>query len=208
MLTDCSVGAEKSHRPGCATMRGMEPNAPRRLNLGDTLNGTIVKSIGGRRFAVKCKGVPDGWKVELHTRRPELIRPGAPATFWVAKVSPLQGAVLVHDGDFGRLPISDAMRERYISAMRALLAPGDISGDEVSDARAMVLRIEKKDQADWLSVWHVLGDPASGDVKQLLAAITAVRDARKTNPEALPNRRQELVDKYGAMLNSAINRLL
>jgi hypothetical protein len=151
----------------------MDSNAPKRLNLGDTLNGTIVKSIGGRRFAVKCKGVPDGWKVELHTRRPELIRPGALATFWVAKVSPLQGSVLVHDGDFGRLPISDAMRARYLAALRALLSPGEVSGDDVSDARAMVIRIEKKDQADWLTVWKVLGEPSTGDVKILLASIVA-----------------------------------
>ncbi len=186
---------------------GMEPKAQRLLKLGDTLNGTIVKSIGGRRFAVKCKGVPDGWKVELHTRRPELIRPGALATFWVAKISPLQGAVLVHDGDFGRLPISDAMRARYIAAIKALLAPGEVTGEEVSDARSMVLRIEKKDQADWLSVWKVLGEPASGDVKILLAAIVAIRDARKDDPESLPARRQELVDKYGAVLSQAVSRL-
>ena len=185
----------------------MEPSAPRRLNLGDPLNGTIVKSIGGRRFAVKCKGVPDGWKVELHSRRPEAVRAGALGTFWIAKVSPLQGAVLVHDGDFGRLPISDAMRARYIAALRALLSVEEISGDLLSDARSMILRIEKKDQADWLSVWRVLGEPPTGDVKHLLAAINAIRTARSEAPDSVPARRAELVEKYGPVLDRTIARL-
>jgi len=185
----------------------MEPNAPKRLNLGDLLNGTIVKSIGGRRFAVKCKGVPDGWKVELHSRRPETVRAGSAGTFWVAKVSPLQGAVLVHDGDFGRLPISDAMGSRYLKALRALIGGGEISGDELADARAMVLRIEKKDQADWLSVWRVLGEPPTGDVKLLLAGINAIRTARSEDPASVPSKRAELTEKYGSLIQLAIVKL-
>jgi len=188
-------------------MKGMELNAPRRLNLGDPLNGTVVKSIGGRRFAIKCKGVPDGWSVELHSRRPETVRPGALGTFWIAKISPLQGAVLVHDGDFGRLPISEAMRTRYLAAFRALLGSDELTGDLLSDARSMVLRIEKKDQADWLSVWRVLGEPSTGDVKLLLAAINAIRTARSEDIDALPARRSELIAKYSTHLERAIARL-
>ena len=188
-------------------MNVMEPNAPRRIKLGDPLNGTIVKSIGGRRFAVACKGVPNGWKVELHTRRPESINPGAQGTFWVAKVSPLQGAVLVHDGDFGRLPISDAMRPRYLAAISALLADGDLTADELSDAHSMVLRIEKTNQADWLTVWRLFGEPGTGDVKELLAAIAAIRVARKDNPASLPKLRSLLKEKHGPMLQSAVLRL-
>ena len=188
-------------------MEVMEPNAPRRLKMGDLLNGTIIKSIGGRRFAVKCKGVPDGWKVELHSRRPETIRLGAGGTFWIAKISPLQGAVLLHDGDFGKLPISDAMRARYLTALRALLSDAEVSGDELADARSMVMRIEKKDQADWLSVWRVFGEPATGDVKQLLAAINAIRAARTEDIDSLPARRQELIEKYAPTLQLAVVKL-
>ena len=125
----------------------------------------------------------------------------------MAKVSPLQGAVLVHDGDFGRLPISDAMRARYIASLRALLGDGEASGDELADARSMVLRIEKKDQADWLSVWRILGEPPTGDVKQLLAAINAIRTARSEDSVSVPARRAELVEKYGTMLQGALVRL-
>ncbi len=185
----------------------MQPNAPRKLNLGDLLDGTVVKPIGGRRFAVKCKGVPDGWKVELHARRPETIRPGGLGTFWVAKVSPLQGSVLVHEGDFGRMPISDVMRARYIAGLKALLSEEEISGELLADARSMVLRIEKKDQVDWLTVWKVLGMPPTGDVKTLLAAINAIRTARTEDIASLPARRAELIEKYGGILERTITRL-
>jgi len=186
----------------------METTAPRKIKLGDLLNCTVVRSIGGRRFAVNCKGVPSGWKVELHSRRPETVRLGAPGTYWVAKVSPLQGSVLVHDGDFGRLPISDAMRDRYLAALQALLGDEEITGDQVSDARSMVLRIEKQDQADWLSVWRAFGEPPTGDVKLLLAAIVAIRDARKEDASSLPALRAQLVEKHGFMLQTAIARLI
>jgi len=189
-------------------MEGMDPNAPRKIKLGDLLNGTVVKSIGGRRFAIKCKMVPNGWTVALHARRPETVRAGALGTFWVAKVSPLQGAVLVHDGDFGRLPISDAMRARYVAALNALLGEGEIAGDDLSDARSMVLRIEKTDQADWLTVWRVLGEPDTGTVKQLLASIVALRTARKDDPESMPVLRAKFIETYGPLLRSALARLM
>jgi len=188
-------------------MEAMQPNAPRRLKLGDQLNGTIVKPIGGRRFAVACKGVPNGWTVELHTRRPESFHQGSQGTFWVAKFSPLRGSVLVHEGDFGRLPISDAMRSRYRAAVSALLGDGDLTADEISDAHSMILRVEKTKEADWLTVWRLLGEPATGDVKELLAAIAAIRTARKDDPESLPKLRALLKEKHGPMLQSAIVRL-
>jgi len=180
---------------------------PSRLKLGDNLNGTIVNSIGGRRFSVQCKGIPDGWKAELHSRRPETIRLGSLGTFWIAKISPLQGAILLHDGDFGRLQISDAMRERYLKALRALLADGDMSGDEIADARSMVLRIEKKDQADWLSVWRVFGEPDTGTVKLLTAALESLRSSRKENPDDFSKLRADLIEKHGGTIQLAIAKL-
>lgn len=185
----------------------MESAASNRLKLGDLLNGTVVKSIGGRRFAITCKKAPNGWKVELHSRSPETVRPGAAGTFWVAKIAPLQRSILVHDGDFGRLPISETMRSRYRSALNALLGDSELSGDDLSDARSMVLRIEKMDQADWLSVWRILGEPATGDVKQLLAAIEAIRTARKEEPSSVAPLHIRLKEKYGELLQTANARL-
>jgi hypothetical protein len=185
----------------------MEQTGPKKLKLGDPIDGTVVKPIGGRRFAVKCKGVPNGWKVELHTRRPELIRSGDLGTFWVAKISPYQGAILLHDGDFGKLPISDAMRQRYIAGLDAVLTGVDMTGEKLTDAHSMLMRIERKDQVDWLSVWRTLGEPESGDVKQMLAGIAALREARKQDPRALDERREMLLSQYGPIFTETRDRL-
>ncbi|MGV3615537.1 MAG: hypothetical protein ACO1SV_09410 [Fimbriimonas sp.] len=182
----------------------MQPNL---LKLGDELDGTIIKAKGGRRFLVKCPRAPRQWKVELHTRRPELIQEGAHAHFWVAKIVPEKQELLVHDGDYGRLPISDAMRPRYLAGLRALLGEGDVTADALADVRAMVLQISKKQQADWLSVWKVLGEPTSGDAKGLIVAIDALRTARKEDPEALPGLHVRMKDRYGEVLQRAIRRL-
>lgn len=188
-------------------MKSMNRPAPKRLKLGDVLNGTVVNSLGGRRFGIQCKGIPDGWKAELHARRPETVRLGSLGTFWIAKISPFHGAIMLHDGDFGKLSISEAMGLRYLKALQALLAGDEISGDEIADARSMVIRIEKRDQADWLTVWRLLGEPDSGDVKLLTAAIETVRNSRKEHPEDLPAVRADLIEKHGGMLQLAVAKL-
>jgi len=185
----------------------MEQTGPKKLKLGDPLDGVVVKPIGGRRFAIKCKGVPNGWKVELHARRPETVNPGDLGTFWIAKISPYQGAILVHDGDWGKLPSSDSMRARYIAAIESLLTGRELTGEKVSDAHSMILRIERKDQVDWLTVWRALGEPESGDIKQMLAGIAAVREARKQDASALSERLQALTDQYGPVLAATKDRL-
>ncbi len=178
-----------------------------KLKIGDVLNGTIVKSNGGRRFEVRCSAVPSGWRVELHARRPELITEGAPATFWVAKIAPLQGEVLVHDGDFGRLPISAAMNDRYQVAIRALLGEGELDANRLADAKGMVQQISKQQQAAWLTAWRLLGEPTLGDQKALIASIDALRAARKEAPDTMPELLSGLQERFGDMLREALRRL-
>ena len=185
----------------------MERNLPQLLKLGDVLNGIVIKSAGGRRFEIKCSGVPKGWKVELHARRPEQVRIGSNGSFWIAKIAPLQGEVLVHEGDYGRLPISEAMRPRYLAALKALLGETELTADLLADARAMIAQITKQQQADWLTVWKVLGEPAPGDQKMLIAAIDGLRTARKESPETLPALQAKLIARFGPLLRPAVRRL-
>lgn len=185
----------------------MGSNPPQHLKLGDELDGTVLKAKGGRRFVIKCPAVPRQWNIELHTRRPELIREGDHVHVWVAKIVVHQAELLVHDGDYGRLPVSDAMRPRYIAGIRALLGEEEATADNLADARGMVVQIGKKQQADWLSVWRILGEPTNGDTKALLAAIDAIRDARKENPEALPGLQAAFAERFGEPYRAALARL-
>jgi len=188
----------------CVTM---PPNPQRQLKLGDELDGTVLKSNGGRRFLLKSPGVPRGWKVELHTRRPEQIVEGGHVHVWVAKISPLQGEVLVQDGEFGRLPVSDAMRPRYVAGLKALLGEAEATAEALADVRTMFVQVTKRQSADWLTVWRILDEPTTGDAKTVLAAIDAVRTARKEAPDELPAQVQKVVEKYGSVLRKALRRL-
>jgi hypothetical protein len=188
-------------------MGSMESSSRRHLALGDQLQGVVYKSVGGKRFLVNCKAVPIGWTVELQTRNPEDVALGANHAFWIAKITPLKRTILVHDGEFGRLPISEAMKGRYLSALQALAGESELTGDALAEAKSMVVRIEKKNQADWLSVWKILGEPSSGDFKELLQAIEAMRLARKENPEALPELKESFVGKYAVVVDDAIRKL-
>lgn len=177
------------------------------LKIGDVLNGTVVKSNGGRRFLIRCTDAPPGWKVELHARRPETIRPGEPVTVWVVKISPLHGEVLVHEGEHGRLPISEAMGPRYLAALQALLGEVEATGENLADAATMVKLIGKMQSADWFTVWKLLGEPSAGEVKAMLGSIDKVRAARKEAPESMSELQAELDADFGASLRRAVFKL-
>ncbi|MFZ4506745.1 MAG: hypothetical protein ACOYON_03500 [Fimbriimonas sp.] len=185
----------------------MESAAPKHLKLGDELNGTVLRPIGGRRFLLQCADAPTGWEVELQTRRPEAIEIGRHTTFWVAKVNPLQGKVLVTDGDYGRLPISAAMAQRYREGLLSLLGRAELTAESLADARGMVARIVTRDQADWLTVWRLLGEPISAVVQEMNQALAAIRLARKEKPEELEALLLKFREKYGEVIETALYRL-
>ncbi len=186
----------------------MDPVSSRHLKLGDELNGTVVKHAGGSRFVVTSQQVPRGWDVELHATDPEAIQLGSHTTFWVGRITPVKGQVLVYNGDFGRLPISAKMGARYLAAVQGLLGEAELTGETLGDARAMVARLGTQNQADWLTVWRLLSEPGPGDIKALLAAIDALRAARKEAPDTLPELLAEVQQAFGATLRNAAQRLL
>jgi hypothetical protein len=99
------------------------------------------------------------------------------------------------------------MRSRYLAAIRGLLGHQELTPDLLADAQSMVARIEQRNHADWLTVWQMLGEPETGDVKMLLAAITAIRLARKQEPDKLSSLLAEFGLKYGEPLEIAGKRL-
>lgn len=177
------------------------------LKLGQKITCIIAKAKGGKRFEVTSGETPRGWKVELHTREPDDYEVGQRHQFWIARITPIKSEVLVHDGDFGRLPISEAMNKRYLEAVEVLLGEREIAGDALGDAAAMISRIGTQNQADWLTVWKVLGEPKPGEIKHLLEAINKLRAARKYQPEDVPAIFDGIRETYGARLTTTAKRL-
>jgi hypothetical protein len=185
----------------------MEPTAPRLLKLGDELDGTVIKPIGGNRYEVRCRKAPRGWTVTLQTLRNESVDAGQNLTFWVSRVVPIKNEVHVREGDYGRLPISPAMAPRYLAAVRVLLGQLAPTGDLLGDARVMIDRIGTQNHADWLTVWRLIGEPDSGQVKHLLVLIDRLRTAQKEAPETVPDAITALSNEFGPELSIAEARL-
>jgi hypothetical protein len=185
----------------------MDSPTPRHLKLGDELDGTVIKPIGGHRYEVRCRRAPRGWTVTLQTLRTESVDEGQNLTFWVARVVPIKSEILVREGDFGRLPISESMAPRYLAAVSALLGDVAATGAILGDARAMIARIGTQNHADWLTVWRLIGEPAPGQIKRLLGLVDGLRTALKEAPDTLEALTIELGNEFGPELKIARERL-
>ena len=175
-----------------------------KLRLGDPLNGTVGKPMGGRRYAIESRDAPNDWSVELHTK--EEMEPGLHTTFWISRIVPVKSSLVVRWGDYGKLPVSDTMGERYAKAIEALLDDA-LDGDTLADLRGMAVRIDTQDSADWLTVWRLLGEPEAGPLKELIALLTELRSARKIDPERAVALREGILVLWGERLRAARLRL-
>lgn len=185
----------------------MEQPPSHHLKLGDELNATVVKPIGGSRYQLRCRKAPAGFTVTLQTLRNEEVEEGHHSTFWVAKIVPVRGEILVREGDYGRLPISESMAPRYLAAVRAMTGQAGATADILGDARSMVARISTQNHADWLTVWRVLGEPTAGDGRRLLQLIDNLRAALKESQEAVEQVQATINNEYGFALAGATKRL-
>ena len=82
-----------------------------------------------------------------------------------------------------------------------------MSGDEIVDLRSMLMSIEDRNKADWLTVWRVLGEPSTGDLKRFIADVNALRDARKDAPAKVASIRADIIATHSGMIETAIQRL-
>lgn len=184
--------------------REKRPPKDFRFSPGDELNCTVVQSLGGRRFAVTCHSTPHGWMIELQASKPKAIRLGDHSTFWIARLNPLTREILVRDGDFGRLPISPNMRVRYFEAFRSVLYDNVPTPEAVAETKSVFQKCIRQDQADWLSVYRLLGCPSLKSLQQGVENLTALRDAMKEGSpvELLARLRQGWADRVSGALQT------
>ncbi|MFJ9055322.1 HelD family protein [Streptomyces sp. NPDC102409] len=140
-------------------------------DLGDVLEigaGIRVRVIGpgpGGRYKVKALSPATDRPLALTVRHGSTPpRPGDELDCWVFANETGQ-SVLTADTR-GRLPISPRMAQRYTTAVDVLddLATGGEGASEdararLSDLQGMANRILRRDQADWVDVYRVLGSP-------------------------------------------------
>ncbi|MEU8511015.1 AAA family ATPase [Kitasatospora sp. NPDC048722] len=161
----------------------------RALAHGDQLHWRVtpVPEDRQRRYLLKLRPTD---------RAPEA---GQELDVWV--VQRRSGVYVVSANDFGRHGISERSTERYRSALAVLTAIGDDGPAELSETGlleldALVGGCLRRDQADWLSVWRLLGSPSSAD-------LTVLRDLSRSLPEAVRSVDAAELERIGEVLQSS-----
>ncbi|MGW4896714.1 AAA family ATPase [Kitasatospora sp. NPDC004240] len=110
------------------------------------------------------------------------------------------GVYFVSANDFGRQPISERSAERYGAALTALTAlggvPAELPGTGLPELHELIGCCLRRDQADWLPVWQLLGSPASAD-------LTVLRDLSRGLPEAVRSADAAELERLGEVLRSS-----
>lgn len=160
--------------------------------LGTEVTVVVGAHLGGRDWEGAVSAL-DARKVIVTAPPGVTYRPGEELQAWVSHGEPAAGVVRLTVADFGRRPISPAMRPRYLQALadvdqmlvaaergKVALAPAA----SVSEFKGMVNRCLRKDQADWLSVYGAFGFSSRATVEDLSNVLAQLQRAVKA--EASP----------------------
>ncbi|MGW7432064.1 AAA family ATPase [Streptomyces sp. NPDC054861] len=171
-------GATSGGEPAGSVSRPAE-GAPDPLpRIGTDIRVEVVDRAPGGRYKVRALSPMIARPLVLTVRHGSVPpRRGEKLTCWVFANESNQ-TVLTAD-QRGRSPVSERMAGRYVAALDVL---GELvgSGGDVADARGrlselqgMANRVLRRDQTDWVDVFHLLGEPdrdGLGALRDLAAA--------------------------------------
>ncbi|MER6363828.1 ATP-binding domain-containing protein [Kitasatospora sp. NPDC001527] len=165
-LPEALTGARADEAPAEPEGAISEPEStPERLpRIGADVRVEVVERAPGGRYKVRPLSPVIDRPLVLTVRHGSVPpRRGELLDCWVFANETSQ-TVLTAD-QRGRSPVSERMAGRYLAAMGVL---GALAGsvDDVPDARGrlselqgMANRVLRRDQADWVDVFHLLGEP-------------------------------------------------
>ncbi len=136
------------------------------IQLGDDVTARVEADLGDGKWRVHASQLPSEVEAVLNSRTARLYQQGDTETLWVYDVKRDARLFLLSDSGFGRLPISDRMRPRYMRALREVVGflsrPPDgpeCDAEALSEVKGILNRCVRKDQWDWLAVYRALGHP-------------------------------------------------
>ncbi|MFF7036852.1 HelD family protein [Streptomyces griseus] len=151
--------------------------------IGSAVRVEVVGHVSGGRYKVRPLSPVIGRPLVLTVRQGSVPpRRGDEVDCWVFANDTSQ-TVLTAD-QRGRSPVSERMAGRYLAALDVLgeltRSDGDVpeARGRLSELQGMANRILRRDQADWVDVLHLFGDP---DRERL----GALRDLAATTNRAL-----------------------
>lgn len=145
------------------------------IKRGEEIDATLVERVleqerlkenkryPASRWIAESPDLPNGWSGLLRSITGKLYAIGDSDTFWIWDISEQSERVLLSDSNFGRMPISDRMRPRYIRGLRALLTVisphsslADVELSDLSEANGFFERCARRNQWDWFTAWEAL----------------------------------------------------
>ncbi|WP_032766821.1 HelD family protein [Streptomyces sp. CNS654] len=163
-LPEALTGSGDAQAPTAPDSRPQGSGVGRLPRIGTDVRVEVVDRVPGGRYKVKPLSPVIDRPLVLTVRHGSVppLR-GEKLDCWVFANETTQ-TVLAAD-QRGRSPVSERMAGRYVAALDVLGELTESDGD-VSDARSrlselqgMANRILRRDQADWVDVLHLFGDP-------------------------------------------------
>ncbi|WP_161627953.1 HelD family protein [Microbispora catharanthi] len=174
------------HTADLATIKLLEDNGGRLPTyltdpdlLGTWVSGTVADPAGAGRFYLETDKYPPGQVILCLRGDDPVPSPGSELKAWVFQQS--SDGLLVSVNEFGRVSISEGMRQRYLSALTVFdqLSAGSVpdAAERLSDLQSMGSRCLNRDQPDWLRVWEVLGRPIRARLHRLVALTVRAKES-------------------------------
>ena len=159
------------------------------MRIGDRVNTRLVTQINDTRWKVESPSFPKDITAILVSRSSKLYNQNDLESFWIFDIQNNQ--ILMSDTQFGRLPISDRMRPRYIHSLQSIISYLDspqhtdlIQPDDLSEVKGMLNRCVRKDQWDWFTVYDAFDYPPIGVLAKTAKIFGELAKAYKKNDKA------------------------
>jgi hypothetical protein len=140
---------------------------PISVHIGETFTSTVRGPTGDqeREWELVPPQLPD-WQWCFWSRHKRTFTVGEAVSVWVKDIDLGRHCITLTVDDFGRVPWSESMRERYLNALADMERTLDEAEQgsitlpvpaNLSEFRGMLGRCVKQDQPDWLLVFQALG---------------------------------------------------
>ena len=154
--------------------------------LGQQVEMKFPKMHDGQEWRVFVGCWEPKWICILRVRGQRGTIPADGTIGWVYAIDKQHLSVFLSTSNFGRLPISDRMRPRYLLALRRVGAiiggefPQHPDADAVSEVKGMLNRIIREDQWDWFTVYEAFGFPPRQVLHEAAEALATLARALRS----------------------------
>ncbi|HAF62776.1 MAG TPA: hypothetical protein DCK95_10695 [Anaerolineaceae bacterium] len=185
------------------------------IRIGDYVEAKLIAQIKDNQWKVNSSHFSKNTTAILVTRSTKLYNKNDIESLWAFDIR--GNNILLSDSQFGRLPISDRMRPRYIISLQSVLSFLDSSEVNISvnpkhfsEVKGMLNRCVCKDQWDWFPVYEAFNFPPMKLLAKMAIEFGKLAKAYKNNDELekIAAKRNILDSKIDINLRNGLSKIL